>query len=125
MTKKEKVTEGIFCAIDEVNQQIRLYYHGRLSDGRQVTRVAISDDGLSFTAQPEVLGLPYFRLFRQEKYYYAVGMPGVLYRSHDGLTNFECGPTITNQPIRHIAIYKHNEDRYVYGLTTLYISRAG
>lgn len=38
--------------IDEDSQQIRLYYHGRLTDGRQATRVAISRDGLNFVAQP-------------------------------------------------------------------------
>ncbi len=100
--------------IDEDNRQIRLYYHGRLTDGRQVTRVAVSEDGLYFSAQPETLGLPYFRVFNQDKYHYAMAMPGVLYRSLDGLANFECGPQITDQAIRHFAFYKYENQWYVF-----------
>ncbi len=100
--------------IDETSRQIRLYYHGRLADGTQVTRVAISYDGLHFIAQPEVLGLPYFRVFKQKDCYYALAMPGVLYRSVDGLMNFETGPQFTNQRIRHFAVYYHQESWFVF-----------
>lgn len=100
--------------IDEASQHIRLYYHGRLENGMQATRVAISSDGLNFVAQPEVLGLAYFRVFKQEKHHYAMAMPGVLYRSFDGLSNFEPGPQITDQPIRHFAFYQQKDDIYVF-----------
>jgi len=100
--------------IDEDKQQIRLYYHGRLANGTQATRVAISNEGLNFTAQAEILGLPYFRVFKQEKYYYAMAMPGVLYRSRDGLTNYEVGPTITDQSIRHFAFLQQGNDWFVF-----------
>lgn len=100
--------------IDEHSQKIRLYYHGRLSDGTQATRVAVSVDGLNFIAQAEVLGLPYFRVFKQEEFYYAMAMPGVMYRSQDGLTNFEAGPTITDQTIRHFAFHQHGNNWFVF-----------
>lgn len=100
--------------IDEARQQIRLYYHGRLKDGTQATRVAISGDGLNFIAQPEILGLPYFRVFKQGEYYYAMAMPGVLYRSADGLTDFETGPCITEQAIRHFAFLNYQNAWFVF-----------
>ena len=100
--------------IDKTSQQIRLYYHGRLEDGTQATRVAISTDGLSFVAQPEVLGLAYFRVFKQGKYHYAMAMPGVLYRSRDGLTNFEVGPAITDQAIRHFAFLRQGNNWFIF-----------
>lgn len=100
--------------VDEDSQQIRLYYHGRLSNGTQVTRVAVSVDGLNFIAQPEILGGPYFRTFRDQEYFYAMAMPGVLYRSKDGLSKFEIGPTITNQPIRHFSFLQQGDDCFVF-----------
>jgi hypothetical protein len=94
--------------IDEQRRQIRLYYHGaeRPTGGGQPqqTRLALSSDGLQFKAQPEELGLPYFRLFRWRDTWYAVAMPGVLYRSADGLTGFERGPTLPLPNIRHCAL---------------------
>ena len=100
--------------LDEESQQVRMYYHGRLADGRQVTRVAISDDGQNFIARPEILGLPYFRVFKQENYYYAMAMPGILYRSKDGLSNFEAGATATHQKIRHFAFLQQGSDWFVF-----------
>ncbi|MCP3689337.1 MAG: hypothetical protein GY784_13080 [Gammaproteobacteria bacterium] len=99
---------------DEASQKVRLYYHGRLPNGRQVTRVAISTDGLNFAARPEILGPPYFRVFKQKKYYYAIVMPGILHRSKDGLTSFERGPLLTRQAIRHAAVLKHKGNWYVF-----------
>ena len=113
----EKGTDGSYphiaspdVIIDNNNRQIRLYYHGRLDNGLQATRVAISLDGLNFIARPEILGLPYFRVFKQGEYSYALAMPGVLYRSRDGLTNFEKGPTVTNQSIRHFALLRRGNN---------------
>jgi len=100
--------------VDEASQQIRLYYHGRLEDGTQATRVAISGNGLNFIAQPEILGLPYFRVFKQEDYYFAMAMPGVLYRSKDGLSKFEKGLTTTKESIRHFAFYQKENECFVF-----------
>ncbi|MGH2353522.1 MAG: hypothetical protein ACRDJN_18110, partial [Chloroflexota bacterium] len=86
--------------VDEARQQVRLYYHGPVAEGdrhgphrrhSQATRVAISKDGLRFTALPDVLGAPYLRVFRWGGWHYALGMPGIFYRSRDGLTPFEEG----------------------------------
>ena len=91
--------------VDEENHQIRMYYHlGLTATPRQESRVAVSDDGISFRCLPESLGNPYFRVFRREGYWYALGMPGIFYRSRDGLGGFEKGPTLFSRNMRHSAL---------------------
>ena len=91
--------------IDEKKQEIVMYYHGPVSDKKeQQSKVATSKEGLSFTAYPENLGNPYFRAFRWNGIIYTLGMPGIFYRSRDGRTNFQKGPTLFNKNMRHSAI---------------------
>lgn len=99
--------------VDEHQREIRMYYHGRLANGLQRTRLALSRDGLNFTARLPVLGLPYMRLFPHGGWYYAIAMPGQTYRSRDGLDDFEAGPRLTREPIRHHAILEHEGQCYV------------
>ncbi len=77
--------------------------------GDQRSTVATSRDGIRFDARPEKLGNPYLRVFHWGGFYYAMGMPGVLYRSRDGLEDFEPGPTLFNTDMRHCAL-KLDED---------------
>ena len=90
--------------VDNDKKQIRMYYHGALPDGRQVTRVAVSSDGIDFTCFPEILGSSYFRIFRWSGYYYALGMPGIFYRSQDGMKDFERGGVLFDRDMRHSAL---------------------
>jgi len=99
--------------VDHQNRQIRLYYHGRLADGRQRSRVALSGDLLNFSARAEILGSSYLRIFWHDDCFYAIAMPGQLYRSRDGLGNFETGPRLTAEPIRHHALLQHDGQWYV------------
>ena len=100
--------------VDHERQQIRLYYHGRMHNGLQRTRVALSTNGVDFCAREEVLASPYLRLFKQDDWYYALSMPAQLYRSRDGLTNFETGPRLTNEPIRHHALLHYRQQWYLF-----------
>lgn len=100
--------------VDENKRQVRLYYHGRLANGLQRTRLAISTDGLKFEAREALLGLPYFRLYPLDGWYYGLAMPGQLYRSRDGLDDFEAGPRLTDEPIRHHAILEYEGRCYVF-----------
>lgn len=111
--------EGSFCRghvaspdvhVDPANREIRMYYHGPVEGGGQESRVAISRDGIAFAPLPERLGNPYFRVFQWGGHFYALGMPGVFYRSKDGLTRFEQGPTLFTEHMRHSAV-KLDEDR--------------
>jgi hypothetical protein len=95
--------------VDEEAGRIRMYFHGAdapsgVNAGPQYTRVALSDDGLSFTAGNELLGRPYFRAFAWNGATYALAMPGIFYRSIDGLSNFEQGPTLFSNNMRHSAL---------------------
>jgi hypothetical protein len=99
--------------VDHDAQKIRLYYHGRLEDGRQRSRVALSRDAVNFTARKEIIGLPYLKIFRHDGWFYAIAMPGQLYRSRDGLGNFETGPRLTSEPIRHHALLQYGVQWYV------------
>ncbi len=90
--------------VDDEARQVRLYYHGPTEDGSQVSRVALSVDGIQFECQPEILGSSYLRVFRRGGYHYGLGMPGIFYRSDDGLTGFERGPTLFSSNMRHSAL---------------------
>lgn len=90
--------------VDHERQQIVMYFHGLEELNRQVTRVATSADGIDFTAQPEVLGSSYFRVFEHDGFSYAIEMPGRIRRSTDGRTGFEQGPTLFEPRMRHCAV---------------------
>tara|TARA_B100000686_G_scaffold332712_1_gene397784 strand:+ start:250 stop:1290 length:1041 start_codon:yes stop_codon:yes gene_type:complete len=94
-------------------QQIVMYYHGR-GEGRQFTRAAISQDGINFEGKEEDLGRAYFRVIKHEDYFYAMSMPGYLYRSRDGLTNFEEGPKFFTADMRHSALLILDSSLYVF-----------
>lgn len=100
--------------VDHETEQIRLYYHGRLEDGRQRSRVALSRDAVNFTARMKTIGLPYLRIFHHDGWFYAITMPGRLFRSRDGLDGFEQGPKLTREPIRHHAILQYEGQCYIF-----------
>ena len=98
--------------VDE-RREIVMYVHGR-EVGPQVTRAAVSSDGLHFEGRAEILGRPYFRAFRHDGYVYALAMPGVMYRSRDGLTDFEEGPNLFHPDMRHSALLKRGDRLFVF-----------
>ena len=100
--------------VDDEKREIRMYYHGVVPDRVQRSKVAVSADGLNFQASPESLGEPYFRVFQWNGCHYAVGMPGVFLRSKDGLTNFERGPTLFPDNMRHTALDVEGDTLKVY-----------
>jgi hypothetical protein len=91
-----------------------MYFHGLDGIGHQVSRVAISQDGIDFTARPEVIGRSYMRIFRHDSITYALTMPGALSRSADGLSDFETGPTLFNPNMRHAAVLKRDGALWVF-----------
>jgi hypothetical protein len=100
--------------VDEVHQRILLYYHGQTALRVQNTRVAISKDGLQFEARPEELGHAYMRVFQHDRQVYSMAMPGIFYRSKDGLTQFEKGPTLFASDQRHTAILKRGKQLLIF-----------
>ena len=118
--------------VDDERREIQMYYHSEVVPvsapefvwgsrreiavpGRvQATRAATSGDGLHFQARDEVLGRPYFRVFRWRGWHYALAMPGDFSRSRDGLTDFVAGPTRFTSAMRHAAVQLAGETLTVY-----------
>jgi len=101
--------------VDEASGTVRMYYHGLDTATRvQHTRVAVSGDGLHFEARDELLGRPYFRVFAHDGWWYALAMPGILYRSADGLGGFERGPRLFDRSMRHSALLRRGDVLLVF-----------
>ena len=92
--------------VDDANRRIVMYFHGLEDVDTQVSRVALSADGIAFEAQPEVIGRSYMRIFRHDGWFYALTMPGRISRSRDGLGSFEAGPLLFEPTMRHAALRK-------------------
>lgn len=108
-------------------RQIRLYFHGPAkAGGGQKTFVATSADGLAFKARPEPLCPFYFRAFRYADMWYGMSKGGLLWRSADGLSNFEEGidpmagaesrdkPVYNTPGARHVAVQRTGSALWVY-----------
>ena len=92
--------------VDAEQKRIVMYYHGLEAAGRQLSRVAVSEDGIAFDAQahPAPLGRTYMRVFAYEGTTYALAMPGQFYRAGNTLDEFESGPRLFNPNMRHAAV---------------------
>jgi len=101
--------------VDDQRQEIRLYCHGLVENGTQQTCVAVSQDGLHFNALPGTITASYLRIFYHRKMYYGIAMPGLLYRSRDGLSGFEVRPRpLTDARCRHIALWHREDLLYIF-----------
>lgn len=97
--------------IHEDAKEVWMYYHGQVENGDQLTKVAKSKDGLSFTPEPGYLGKSYFRVFPHENAYYALSHAGgVINRSKNG-AHFEAGPAIGDPNMRHTAIQRVSDQQ--------------
>jgi len=101
--------------VDHERREIRMYFHGLAERRLQMTRVAISSDGLHFRARPELLTAPYLRVFEHRGSYLGLAMPGLLYRSADGLSGFR----VRARPLfaantRHAAVWVKEGTLYVF-----------
>jgi hypothetical protein len=99
--------------VDQENKRIIMYFHGLQDFARQVSRVALSEDGITFQALPEIIGRTYMRAFKHNGFTYVLAMPGQFYRSMDGLTDFREGPLIFNSDMRHSALLVREDTLYV------------
>ena len=80
--------------VDHANQCIRMYYHGLLRNGDQLTRLAVSPDGLVFKPKAPLLGPPYFRAFQFGEFIYAITWGGEIWRAPNWEGPFEPGPQV-------------------------------
>ena len=105
--------------VDEERREIRMYFHAAKKGWPgQFSFRARSDDGLAFGVHAQPLGVPYFRVFAYGGAYYAIaklnGNRGiVLYRSPDGIDNFEEGPSFMPD-CRHTALWREGDTLHVF-----------
>lgn len=106
--------------VDHEAREVRMYFHQPGPEDApisgQVSFVALSEDGLSFSAREEVLGKFYFRVIAHEGWWYAFAKngntDGIIYRSADGLSDFEPGPHYM-PGVRHTAPWVEGETLYL------------
>lgn len=101
--------------VDDATREIRMYFHGRLKGVRmQSTFLAVSRDGLHFTASPEDLGPPYFRVFDWRGDRYALATRGQILRQAGGAGPFERGPGVGEERLRHAAVSLEGDELHVF-----------
>jgi hypothetical protein len=101
--------------VDHKQKVIRMYYHGLDRFGYQVSRMATSQDGIGFVAREEVIvDKSYLKAFHHNGMVYAMAMPGIFYRSKDGVTGFEKGPRLFDRNMRHAALLVTDEHLLVF-----------
>jgi hypothetical protein len=112
--------------VDETARQLRLYFHCPIggSGPEQKTFLALSANGLKFSAGGTPLGDAYFRVFRRRDAWYALAWGGRLFRSADGLQPFTPGPSpfveaprgaLSDSPgPRHVAVQVRADHAWVY-----------
>ena len=100
--------------VDESNHRIVMYFHGLEGLANQLTRVATSTDGVSFSAQSQILGKTYFRAFDWQGMTYGLSMPGQFYRSKQPFGPFEQGPALFNPDMRHCAVFVKDQTLWVF-----------
>jgi hypothetical protein len=101
--------------IDEANWRLLMYYHGFDERGGQSSRMAISEDGLTFKVQPQRVFSTYLRGFEFGDQHYLLGMPGVLYRGSGPEGPFEPRDRLLFEPdMRHAGLLLEGSTLYVF-----------
>ena len=108
--------------IDTQHKRVLMYYHGLLPNADQQTRLAYSEDGLSFFPHKPLLGPAYFRAFKYNDYIYVISWAGVLLRSNSWYGPFEQGPALAgittndfpHRILRHAAVFVKNNHLHLF-----------
>ncbi|HTF20528.1 MAG TPA: hypothetical protein VK658_20790 [Chryseolinea sp.] len=113
--------------IDDTSHEIILYYHcPQAMNGvkGQYTLRAVSKDGLKFKSDDVLLGESYFRVFKWNGEYYAIGRSSHVYRSKDGRTAFEKGPNPFLR-VQNPSTLRHSAVKVVGNTLWVFYSRVG
>ena len=95
--------------------EIVMYFHGLEGFRFQRTRVATSKNGLDFKVRKPLVSRPYLRAFRHDEQWYGIAMPGIFYRSKDGISEFEESDNLLfPSTMRHSAVWKRGDILYVF-----------
>jgi hypothetical protein len=105
--------------VDHSGKRLIMYFHGPIVGAKtftQKTFAATSGDGIDFMPSAAPIGEAYSRVFRHGGYVYCIfgSKNHYVARSHDGLSNFECGPQILFGNERHVAVQKAGDRLRVF-----------
>lgn len=110
--------------VDDEKREIRMYFHGPPKGGEgQRTFLAVSKDGVHFTASAKILGEAYFRVFQRGGDTYAISNGGQLHHSRDGVTEFEPGQDLFPKSPGHLA--RHSAIKIDGDVLSVFYSRIG
>ena len=98
--------------VDELEQTLTLYFHGLVGYASQMTKMAVSKDGLSFTADSKVVAYPYFRVFEHNETGYALSMPGVIYQGSG--KDYTAVKNIFDFSVRHSGVLVIDDYLYIF-----------
>ena len=91
--------------VDHDNQRILMFYHGQRDTLSQITGIASSGDGISFTNTGKTVAGVYMRHFEYRNKQYLLGSPGILFRSDSLLGPYQPRDRSLFEPnIRHAAL---------------------
>ena len=71
---------------------------------RKLVELLFPIDGIQFESLEDTIGHPYMRMLQHGQFTYCISMPGIIYRSREGLKNFTPGPKLFNSHMRHSAV---------------------
>jgi hypothetical protein len=100
--------------VDDGKRRFIMYFHGLNDFSTQLSRMALSEDGVHFKGRPETIDRTYLRAFHYDGMTYGIAMPGQVYRSKDGLSGFEKGPLLFNPDMRHCALLRRGDTLYAF-----------
>ena len=100
--------------VNQGNQEIIMYFHGLNEFGSQKTRVATSEDGLTFKTRKKIVGWPYFRKFTYKDDDYALSMPGVIYKNTGDIEDYTPVNQVMENNVRHSAVLVRGDDLLIF-----------
>ena len=111
--------------VDHNRQEIRMYFHGfARGDGRQLSFLATSSDGLNFVARRSPIASSYLRALPWRDCWLGMAKSGLMYTSRTGLADFQLlrqpafsvsDPTANvSGKVRHVALRIVGDDLQVY-----------
>lgn len=108
--------------VRDADRSIFMYFHGLLPNGDQLTRLAVSMNGLTFRVLPPLLGPPYFRVSAHQTGLYTTAWGGILMRADQWEGPFETGPRLVHydskdgigEGYRHGETYIHDNTLHLF-----------
>ena len=101
--------------VDDGRHRIWMSFHGLCEDGSQLTRMAVSSDGVRFEVFEPPTAFPYLRIVPRPSNgrWLAMSMPGIVY-STDDLRRWTAGPMLFGNDFRHCALLRRGPTLHVF-----------